>query len=396
MTIGIERLAVYLPGEAVTVETLTASRSAEAPPLDAAGGRTALAVAAPCEDVVTCAATAGARALRDGDVSPHAIGLLLVASAGGTPGGGPIAGYVQELLGVGPRCRALDVVSGSFGSTAAVAFAHDWVRAGGLRNRCALVIAADVRRRRPDAPSELDQGAAAVAMIVGLAPKVLMLCEDGVPSIARRPVVRSPYRAALTESFTALRDAERPVLEPSEALTDRLARVLYQTRTPAAADAAHRHVLALDWQASRDRWSGTPTEIAAAMDSALTEQVKPWTAVQAQVGSVGAAGIWLALAAIVERDERRLGGRRVGAFGFGAGYGGEFFTGIVPAAVGQVAATGLAEALGGRVLLDGDVYRQRAARASGGDPPDAFAGDFLYVTTRRGRRTYVARDRPTP
>ena len=101
--------------------------------------------------------------------------------------------------------------------------------------------------------------------------------------------------------------------------------------------------------------------------------------------------MWLALAASVESDGRRLGGRRVGAFAFDPDVGGEFFTGLVPAAVGRVSETGLGTALAARTWLDPDTYAGRDGRIVGGDPPPGFAGDFLYVTTRRRQRLYVAR-----
>ena len=391
MTIGIERLAVYVPGEAVQIDTLAAARGARVTAIEGDRAHRAFAVAAPCEDVVTLAATAGARILRAGGMGRNQVGLLLVASATAPSPTRPVASYVHGLLGLSPRCRAVDVVAGNLAGTTAVTLAQSWIQAGGFRNRCALVIAADIVRAQPETPRELAQGAAAVALVVGLAPQVLILPNDGVSATAGRAGNRQPYRAALTDAFQAFRHAERPALEGSEALTDRLAKVLYQASSPASAIAAHRHVLRVDWQAASGRWPETAAEADAAVASAVGTQVEPWVHVVGQIGNTRAAGIWLALAATVEAEGRRLGGRRIGLFAFDPAVGGEFCTGLVPSGVVAVADTGLGAGLAGRVWLSAEQYTARAGRNGGGDPPPGFAGDFVYVTTRRGRRVYVAR-----
>lgn len=389
MTIGIERIATYVPGEAMRLETLAAARGVSLAAFEGGRGRRAFALAAPCEDVVSVAATAGARVLRDA-VAPASIGLLLVASARAGARERPVAGHVHGLLGLGSRCRAVDVVGGCYASTAAVMMAHDWVQAGGYRNRCALVIAADVVRARPHSPHEVGQGAAGVAMVIGLAPQLLILSEDGVQVASRSGAGRRSYRAALTEAFGVLRHAERPVLDASEGLTDRLAQMYYQAGSPATAIAAHQHVLQLDWQQIEGRSPAEPASLTQALADADALQL-PWLDALADIGDTRAAAIWLALAAGVEAEGRRLGGRRIGAFAFDRRAGGELFTGLVPAAVGMVADTGLGTALAGRTFLDADEYSRRNGELAGGNPPTGFTGDFLYVTTQRGQRVYVAR-----
>jgi hydroxymethylglutaryl-CoA synthase len=395
MTIGIERLVVYVPVEAVQVETIAAARGTEVGNLAAVRGRRAFAVAASCEDVVTLAATAGARVLRAGNLGRNQVGLLLVASATATPAMRPVASYVHGLLGLSPRCRAVDIEAGNVAGTNAVMLAQQWVQAGGFQNRCALVITADVVRPRPGAAREWGQGAAAVALVVGFAPQVLLLPDDGIPATAGSGGDPHSYRAALSSAFEVFRHGERPVLEAGEALTDRLASVLYRASSPASAIAAHRHVLRLDWQASAGRWPATAAEVDTAMAAAVAAQVEPWMQVATQFGNGRCSSVWLALAGLIEAHGRRLGGRRVGIFAFDRRTGGEFLSGLVPAAIATVADTGLAASLAERVWLTGEQYAARANLVAGGDPPTGFAGDFRYVTTRRGRRVYVACGPPT-
>src|SRR5207253_2094736 len=68
-----------------------------------------MAIAPPCEDVVTMAASAGARLLRAAHVDPETIGMLLVATETGVDNAKPVAIFVHELLGVGRRCRVYEL-----------------------------------------------------------------------------------------------------------------------------------------------------------------------------------------------------------------------------------------------------------------------------------------------
>jgi len=83
MSVGIERLQVYVPQYALRLTDLAAARDIPPEKLTAGLGVQEMAIAPPCEDVVTLAATAGARLLRAADVDPEEIGMLLVATETG-------------------------------------------------------------------------------------------------------------------------------------------------------------------------------------------------------------------------------------------------------------------------------------------------------------------------
>ena len=80
MSVGIERLQVYVPQYALRLTELAAARDIPPEKLTAGLGVQEMAIAPPCEDVVTLAATAGARLLRAARVDPEEIGMLLVAT----------------------------------------------------------------------------------------------------------------------------------------------------------------------------------------------------------------------------------------------------------------------------------------------------------------------------
>jgi hydroxymethylglutaryl-CoA synthase len=166
MRVGIDRFAVYVPQYALRLGDLAVARGVPPEKLTAGLGVREMAIAAPCEDVVTLAATAGARLLRAAQVDPAEIGMLLVATETGVDHSKPVSIFVHDLLGIGPRCRVYELKHACYAGTAALMTAADWVRAAPGHTRQALVIAADIARYEIGSPGEPTQGAGAVAMLV--------------------------------------------------------------------------------------------------------------------------------------------------------------------------------------------------------------------------------------
>ncbi|HEV7732490.1 MAG TPA: hydroxymethylglutaryl-CoA synthase [Candidatus Binatia bacterium] len=352
MSVGVERLHAYVP----------AHRLPLADPASA-GGTIEVALAVPGENTITMAATAAARLLRADDTDPGDVGLLLVA----TNAAAPVSPVVHELTGLGARCRLLDVRHPWCAGTAALSTAADWVRAGGMRARRALVVAADVR-----VDGSRPMGAGAVAMLVGTEPRAVVFADDAVAWTGAADA------AALEGAFLAWRSRERPEPEGTEALTDRLARVVYAASSPDAARDAHRRVIERDWRANERRWSDVEARLAEALAAATVEQVDPALAVACHAGDTGAASLGLALAALLEAEGRILSGRRVGCFAAGGGSA-ELFTALVSGRAGSEAGV----ASGPRVAVTPAEYDALCRRTA---PPEGFAGDFVCGADGTHRR----------
>jgi len=407
MAVGIERLNIYIPQYALRLTDLASARSIPAEKLTEGLGVREMAITPPCEDIVTLAASAGARLLRAGDVDPDEIGMLVVATETGIDHAKPVGIVVHDLLGIGRRCRVYETKHACFAGTAALMAAADWVRAGGTRPRRALVIAADVARYELGSAGEPTQGAGAVAMLVGPNPRALELGgESGSfasnvydfwrPFGRREAIVDGKYSLtcyldALTGAFDAYRAVENPALEPEEALTDRLARLLYHTPFPKMAMKAHRRLVEVDWRATR-RWSAIEPRLEELATQSYRAQAAPALAVAARVGNTYAASLWLCLAGLLEKEHQALAGRRLGLFSYGSGCCAEYFTGRVPAQVESVAECGVADALRDRTFIDVPEYeRLKRGGESGGDPPADFAGEFFFAGIEHDRRTYARR-----
>src|SRR5687767_1914110 len=103
-----------------------------------------MAVASPCEDTVTLAAGAGRLLLKNFDIDPDEISLLIVGTETGVDHSKPVAIYVHQLLGLTQKCRAFEVKHACYGAMAGLSMATNWVLSGRARGRKALVIASDI------------------------------------------------------------------------------------------------------------------------------------------------------------------------------------------------------------------------------------------------------------
>jgi hydroxymethylglutaryl-CoA synthase len=405
MSVGIDRLAVYVPAYALPLPELARARGVAPEKLTEGLGVLEMAIAPPCEDAVTLAATAGARCLRAAGVDPGEIGMLLVATESAVDHAKPAGIFVHDLLGVGRQCRVVELKHACYAGTAGLMLAADWVRAGGPRRRRALVIATDIARYPIGSPGEPTQGAGAVAMLVGPDPRAFVLGEESAvwagnvhdfwrPLGRREAVVDGKYSVscyldALAGAFATYRSLERPPLAADEAFTDRVARFLYHTPFPKMGMKAHRRLVELDWSAARARWAAIEPRLEEAAAESYRDLVAPGLRAVARVGNTYTASLYLCLASVLEEEGRALASRRLGLFSYGSGCCAELFTGTVPRSIEGVADAGVASALGQRRLVDVALYeRFITAGDAGGEPPPGFTGEFVFHGVRGERREY--------
>jgi hydroxymethylglutaryl-CoA synthase len=407
MMVGIERLQAYIPQYSLRLTDLAKARQIPAEKLTEGLGVREMAIVPPCEDIVTLAASAGARLLRASGVDPETIGMLVVATETGVDHAKPVSIFVHDLLGIGRQCRVYETKHACFAGTAALHAAADWVRAGAARPRRALVIAADIARYELGSPGEPTQGAGAVAMLVGPEPRTLVLgTESGAyasnvydfwrPLGRREAIVDGKYSItcyldALSGAFAAYRALEHPPLDPEEALSDRLARLLYHTPFPKMAMKAHRRLVELDWRATR-QWPAIEPRLEEHANESYRAQAAPALHTPAHVGNTYTASLYLCLAGMLEAEPAGLAGRRLGLFSYGSGCCAEYFTARVPEGIASVADCGVTAALARRTFVDvGEYERLMRGGEAGGEPPADFEGDFAFTGIRHDRREYAPR-----
>lgn len=143
------------------------------------------------EDEVTLAAAAAGRALAASGLSPHDVGLVLLATGGAAAG----ASTVAEALGA-RNARALDVVGRRATGLAALVTAFDTVAAAA---NVVVLVAADVPRAAPGDPAEHGEGAAAAACVVARGRGVALAAAEaatadlpGAPRLDAEGALRGP------------------------------------------------------------------------------------------------------------------------------------------------------------------------------------------------------------
>ena len=170
---GIDALGVYPCTCRLDIADLCAARG-----LDAANVRDRLfceerSVVGPFEDVVTLAVNAARPMLTPADID--AIRLLVVATESGPDQEKPVSSWVHHFLGLRPDCRNFEVKHACYGATGAMQIAAGWVASGVDPGAKALVINADHALRHDGGAEEAVLGAAGVAVLVSVEPRLARL-----------------------------------------------------------------------------------------------------------------------------------------------------------------------------------------------------------------------------
>ena len=181
--VGIDSISYYVPGLFLDIRALAQARDIDPDKLTKGLGLASMALPDADQDVVTMAAEAVLRLIRENDIDPRTVGRLYLGTESALDAAKPTASYVAGIVEqaleaqYGPRClRHCDVLDMTFACVGAVdAFQNcsDWVR--GDASRCAIVVAADVAKYSLASGGEYTQGAGAVAVSVTQSPRLLSL-----------------------------------------------------------------------------------------------------------------------------------------------------------------------------------------------------------------------------
>lgn len=228
--IGIDSISYYVPRLFLDIRTLAAARAIEPDKLTKGLGLTSMALPDADQDVVTMAAEAVLRLLRENGIDPRTVGRLYLGTESAVDAAKPtasyVAGIVEQALSAqyGPRClRHCDVLDMTFACVGGVDALHnslEWVRGG--TSRRAIVVASDIAKYELASTGEYTQGAGAVAMLVAEHPRLLSLNSDFGVGMCHEHDFFKPFRLFDKRSLlaAALRaagvPADRAALEQVE------------------------------------------------------------------------------------------------------------------------------------------------------------------------------------
>jgi hydroxymethylglutaryl-CoA synthase len=410
--VGIEALAVAVPHRYVDITDLARARGVDPAKYTAGLGAREMAVTDPGEDAVALAATAAARLLRQNNVDPARIGMLVVGTETGVDHSKAVASHVQGLLKLPRTMRTYDTQHACYAGTAGLMAASEWIASGAGAGRVAVVVASDIARYGVNTAGEPTQGGAAVAMLVSEQPKLLALdvglsgaCSMDVydfwrPLGRREALVDGHYSIncyldALSGAYRGWREralAKEVVRWGSELPSEQLARVLYHVPFCKMARKAHGRVRLCDLEDVAGASGSAEEREAAAQSLASYEaQVAASLHLNARVGNAYTASLYLALAGALQVEGAALAGKRVGLFSYGSGCVSEFFSGVVGSdAAAQVARAELEAVLAKRERVTVAEYeRLMGLPYDAPEPPGAVPGVFRLTGIQDGRRLYA-------
>jgi hydroxymethylglutaryl-CoA synthase len=322
---------------------LAAARGVDPAKYTAGIGQKQMSVASPCEDTVVLAAGAGQRLMRNFNIDPQSIAMLIVGTETGVDHSKPVASYVHQILGLPSRCRVSEVKHACYGAMIGLTTAINYILSGKAKGRKVLVIASDIARYGKDTAGEPTQGAGAVAMLISDQPALLEIDyrHDGFFATQVmdfwRPLYSKEafadghfsiqcYLDALSGAYdmykeNVLEDANKEEqLSPQHKFSERYDACLYHVPFVKMAQKAHMRLIEIDAGTSIEKDS--PEAKSAAADFA--NRVAPALDLNARVGNIYTGALFLSLAYLLETSGERLTDKQICLFSYGSGCGAEF------------------------------------------------------------------------
>ncbi|MGA9523356.1 MAG: hydroxymethylglutaryl-CoA synthase [Myxococcaceae bacterium] len=409
--VGIEAMAIAVPRRYVDLEDLARARGVDPAKYTAGLGGREMMVADPGEDSASLAATAAARLLRNNNVDPRRIGMLVVGTETAVDHSKAVASHVQGLLQLPRSMRVFDTQHACFGGTAGLMAAAEWIASGVGAGKAALVIATDIARYERLSPGEPTQGGAAVAMLVSQRPDVLALDLglNGVSSadvydfwrpIGRREAVVdghysiSCYLDALTGAYRGWRElaVEKEVIRAGSTLpSEQLDRILYHVPFCKMAKKAHAQVRRCDLEDQNPSlvWSDELDAQARSAEN-YAKQVAPSLTLNTRVGNAYTASLYLALAGLLNEQGEDLATRRIGLFSYGSGSCAEFFSGVVSeGAAHRLANAEIETVMAARERISIEEYEKVLASHQPEEEAKPAPGTFRLGAIKEHRRVYL-------
>lgn len=178
MKVGIDSLSFYIPKIHLPIETLATNRGIDPLKLIKGLGLQKMALLDVYQDVVTLAANAAHKLLKNNStIKPAEIAKIYVGTESGVDSSKPVASYVLGLLEqiYGERsfknCDAVDHTFACIGAVDAMQNAIDFIKVNPTKK--AIVIATDYAKYDLNSTGEYTQGAGAIALLITSNPRIL-------------------------------------------------------------------------------------------------------------------------------------------------------------------------------------------------------------------------------
>lgn len=320
MQLGIDLISFYTSQYYLDLKTLAAKRGVDFNKFYTGIGQERMALPPPDEDIVTMAASAALPIVAQVDKSR--IELVLFATESGIDQSKAAALFAHELLGLSPHCRAIELKEACYAATAGLRMAMAMVAQ--RPQSLALVLAADIARYDLGSPGEPTQGCGAVAILVGINPRVLAVDpESGFHAENVMDFWRPNYREeALVDGKYSTRIYLQTLLDAWK---------FYQEQSGRDLAGFSRFCFHLPFtkiaEKSYERLAKT-ANLPAATPEELARLLGPAVAYNRLTGNSYTACVYQSLCSLMDNVQEDLAGQRVGLFSYGSGCMAEFYSGV--------------------------------------------------------------------
>jgi hydroxymethylglutaryl-CoA synthase len=343
--VGVTDISIYTPRYYLSHQDLAEARGIPVDKFHIGLGNFKMSIIPNWEDSVTMAANAAYQLLKKTDTDPKEIRQMVVSTESGVDYSKPVASYVQELLGIGTRCRIYEVKHACYGGTAGLINSVDRIARTKREKEKALVIMSDIAHYGFESLGEPTQGAGSVAMLVERDPKLFSLdtTQNGIysksvfdfwrPSGHAVPVVDGHYSIecylnALEASAGDLK--ENMDLDDGTRLIDALDYVVYHMPYCNMAKKAHRHFVDLQYGDTDEEGREKRFK------ESFQKMVEPGLFGAREVGNIYTGSVYMGLISLLEAEGEKAAGKKVGIFSYGSGCGAEFLICNINEAVGRI------------------------------------------------------------
>lgn len=317
---GIDTLSFYTSHYCIDLAALANARGIDVNKFYVGLGQQKMGVLAPDEDIVTLAANAAKRALRDTNLDE--IGTVLFATESGIDQSKSAGVYVQRLLGLSPHCRVIEMKQACYSGTAAIQMAVGLLQR--WPDKKVLVIMSDVARYGLGSRGESSQGCGAVAAVISQNPRLLAIePEAGLYTDDIMDFWRPNYRdEAFVDGHYSTKMYMQALVETFDDYAKHSGRRFkdhdhhcYHVPIPRLVEKAHKHLSA---------HCGL-----ALSDEDMKALLEPQLAYSRRVGNCYTASLYLSLISLFDHAQGDLSGQRIGFYSYGSGCVAEYFSGVV-------------------------------------------------------------------
>lgn len=318
--VGIDAIRLYTPSFAIDLQSVANHRGVDPEKFHTGLGQHCMSVMPPDEDIVTMAANAALPILDE--ETKQKIHLVLFATESGVDQSKAAGLWVHHLLNLPPSCRVVELKQACYSATCALQLGLSYLHLHPQEK--VLLLASDNARYGLNTPGEPTQGCGAVAIILSVSPRLVVIePHQGVvadhvmdfwrPNYLNEAVVDGKYSTKVYLN-TLLKCWEDYARQSGHRFMDH-SRFCYHIPFTRMAEKAHERLAKL---CGSDKCT-----------KALHEQIHSGLIYSRHLGNAYTASLYIGLASLLENDPEDLSSKRIGFFSYGSGCVGEFFSGII-------------------------------------------------------------------